>query len=150
MKILALDMGDVWIGTAISDALRITCRPYQTVKVSELTEFLCKTIPFENITTIVYGMPYTMKGESGTQATKVVDDIKTLQTSLEKKHIQSVKWEMWDERRTSKQAQTILRSNKPKQKTKLMKNQEHSVAAALILQNYLDRVAFKAQFQEEK
>lgn len=150
MKILALDMGDVWIGTAISDALRITCRPYQTVKIHELVEFLCKTIPLENITTIVYGMPYTLKGEQGAQASKVSDDIAKLQNTLKDKQIQHVEWEMWDERQTSKQAQVILRHNKPKQKTKRMKNEEHSVAAALILQNYLDRIAFKNQFQQEK
>ena len=44
MKILALDLGEKWIGTAISDALKITCKPYRTIEISLLENELQRQI----------------------------------------------------------------------------------------------------------
>ena len=71
MKILALDIGDVWVGTALSDSLGITCKPYQTVREGDLKQFLLDIIKKENIIKIVVGHPVTMKGEVQHQAKKV-------------------------------------------------------------------------------
>ena len=38
MKILALDIGDVWTGVAISDPLGIVARPYTTITSSTLVK----------------------------------------------------------------------------------------------------------------
>ena len=132
MKILALDIGDRWIGVAISDPLGILPRPYDTTKASDLYDFLEKVITKEHISTIVVGLPTTMRGTESEQTKKII----SLTRELEEKfpHIQ---WKLWDERLTSKQAASIKSA-----KTKEQKLQSHAIAAALILQTYLDYKRF--------
>lgn len=132
MKTLALDLGDVHVGTAISDILGITAKPYQTVAANDLENFLKTIIEKENITTIVVGLPKTMRGTISQQTQKVIDT----NTELEKKFPQ-IKWVLLDERLTSKQADQIKQA-----KTKEDKIKSHSIAAALILRSYLDSIAF--------
>ena len=132
MKILALDIGDRWIGVAISDPLGILPRPYDTAKASELYDFLEKVIKKEHIATIVVGLPTTMRGTESEQTKKII----AMTHELEEKFPQ-VEWKLWDERLTSKQAASIKSA-----KTKEQKLQSHAIAAALILQTYLDYKRF--------
>lgn len=127
MKTVALDVGDVWTGSAISDELGITARPYQTVKSPDLISFLHNLIETEPIGTIVVGYPKTMGGTESEQTKKVV----TRKNELEGLFPQ-VTWVLWDERLSSKQA-----SGLKKTKTKDDKIASHSVAAAIILTSYL-------------
>ncbi len=127
MKTLALDLGDAWVGTAISDELGITARPFQTVKPKELVDFLKKTIETEHINTIVVGYPKTMRGTESEQTKKIVAQKEGLEVLFS-----AIKWVLWDERLSSKQAAGIK-----KIKTKEDKIASHSVAAAVILTGYL-------------
>lgn len=128
MKTLALDIGDRWIGTALSDPLGILARPYETVNATDLEKFLSSVIQKEQISTIVVGLPTTLRGTESEQTKKTA----LLARELEKK-FNSVIWVLWDERLTSKQANTIKRA-----KTKEDKLRSHSIAAALILSSYLE------------
>ena len=132
MKILALDIGDRWIGVAISDPLGILPRPYDTIKNPELDDFLEKVIKKEHISTIVVGLPTTMRGTESEQTKKII----SMAHELEKK-FSHIEWKLWDERLTSKQAAGIKSA-----KTKEQKLQSHAIAAALILQTYLDYKRF--------
>jgi len=127
MKILALDMGDVWTGTAISDPTGTFARPYQTVKTKELEQFLAEKIEAENIEQIVVGHAKTLKGTESEQTKK----IKTRAEELGLK-FPTVSWVLWDERLTSKMA-----AKGRKRKTAKDKLQSHSIAAAFILDSYL-------------
>ena len=127
MKTLALDLGDAWIGTAISDELGITARPLQTVKPPHLVDFLQNLIENEPISTIVVGYPKTMRGTESEQTKKIVVQKEKLQEKFPE-----IKWILWDERLSSKQA-----SNIKKTKSKEDKIASHSIAAAVILTNYL-------------
>ena len=129
MKILALDIGDVWVGSALSDPLGITCKPYKTIKFPELKNFLKQIIIDENIKTIVIGYPKTLKGKESEQTKKIV----LVKNKLEQDY-KAVEWILWDERLSSKRAKEIL--------GKKEKQSEHSIAAAFILQSYLDYKAF--------
>ena len=131
-KVLALDPGDQHIGTAISDELLITSSPYKTIKPSELEEFITKIISDEPIKTIVIGYPKTMRGTVSAQAQKSIDLKDDLSNMFPE-----IKFVLWDERLTSKSASQIKRA-----KDKEERLQQHSIAAAIILQGYLDSLSF--------
>ena len=134
MKILALDLGDVWVGSALSDVLGITCKPYKTIKLPELEEFLAQTVQEFSIATVVVGLPTTLSGTQSAQTKKILAQT----TELEQK-FPNVEFKLCDERLSSKRAQAVGCANK---KSHDFKKQEHSIAAAFILQTYLDRIAF--------
>lgn len=127
MKVLSLDLGDVWTGTALSDPLKIIARPYQTIKTSDLVSFLHALFLKENIDTIVVGYPRTMRGTESLQTKKIV-----LHKEMLEKEFPEKKCLLWDERLSSKGAKIIQRQN-----SKTDSNREHSIAAALILETYL-------------
>lgn len=127
MKVLCLDLGDVWTGTALSDPLKFIARPHKTTKTVDLIPFLHELFKKEQIDTIVIGYPRTMRGTESEQTKKVL---------LQKEQIEQLypnqKIILWDERLSSKGARAIQGK-----KAKTDANNEHSIAAALILQTYL-------------
>ena len=132
MKILALDIGDRWTGVAISDPLGILPRPYDTTKTTDLYTFLENVIQKERISTIVVGLPTTMRGTESDQTKKVIAMTEEL-----KNHFPTIEWKMWDERLTSKQAAGIKST-----KTKEDKLRSHAIAAAIFLSTYLEYKRF--------
>ena len=132
MKILALDLGDVWIGSALSDVLGLIATPHQTVKIDQLTSFLQKTLAEYQIQTVVIGLPRTMRGTESEQTKKVIAHKEALE-----KQFPDIEWVFWDERLTSKQAEGLTKSYSAQEKQR-----SHARAAAFILQSYLDRQQF--------
>jgi putative holliday junction resolvase len=134
MKILALDLGDKWVGSAISDTLRITCRPLETVELKNLDSFLEKILNEESISMIIVGHPKTFEGGQSAQTKKIELQKKDLEKKFPK-----IEWVLWDERLSSKRAEDKLGKS---YRTKQGKRESHSVAAAFILQSYLDNQVF--------
>lgn len=132
MKILALDIGDQWTGIALSDALGMFARPLQTVTSSSLTTTLTEFISKERISTAIVGLPRTMKGTESDQTRKVREVFEALKTIFPQWN-----WVLWDERLSSKRAQS-LQIEQGKRRSQETKHQEHAIAAAFILQTYLD------------
>ncbi|MBA3954072.1 Holliday junction resolvase RuvX [Candidatus Dependentiae bacterium] len=126
-KIMALDLGDQWVGVALSDSSRIFPKPYTTVTAAELEQFLSTTLQKETIGIIVIGYPKTMSGGESDQTKKVVAYKELLETKFA-----DTQFVLWDERLSSKRAQVI-----GSRKTKEDKIKSHSVAAAFILDSYL-------------
>ncbi|MFA6263523.1 MAG: Holliday junction resolvase RuvX [Candidatus Babeliales bacterium] len=141
MRILALDLGDRWVGTALSDALGITCKPYKTVTVPELHDFLRVVIPQERVTTVVIGYPKTFSGGQSDQTRKVVAVKEKLEQQFGTVNDVAIAWILWDERLSSKRAAELVQ----KARTPEEKQKSHSIAAAFILQNYLDHLALSRQ-----
>jgi putative Holliday junction resolvase len=136
MKILALDIGDAWTGTALSDALGMFAKPYQTVETKNLVSFLQTIFAKETITKIVVGYPRTMRGTSSDQTKKVEEAKVKLEATFPDKQFL-----LWDERLSSKRAEMLKKA-----KTKEDKIKSHSIAAAFILENYLQ---FARPMEEE-
>jgi putative Holliday junction resolvase len=126
-RILALDIGDVWTGSALSDGAGIIAQPYKTVKTTELLTFLRTTITQYKIGHIVVGRPITMKNTESDQTRKVITFTEKLQRELT-----DVSWSFWDERLTSKWAATQSKGTSSKDKL-----HSHSIAAAFILDAFL-------------
>lgn len=130
MKLFALDIGDVWTGTAISDALGIIARPFKTIKTSEIQEFLTDLLKNESITTIIVGHPTTLRDTKSQQTLKVEALINELKSPFP-----ALTWIFWDEAFSSQQAEKLKPST-----SKQDKIQSHSIAAAYILSSYLNYI----------
>lgn len=134
MRILALDIGDVWTGSAISDLLRIISKPFETVESKNLSAFLKKTIEEQTVDTIIIGHPITMKGTQSAQTLKVEQHCEQLKIEFP-----NCTFILWDERLTSKHAEKTQHA-----RTAQEKRASHSIAAAYILQLYLQHLEFKS------
>ena len=137
-KILALDVGDQWVGSAISDVTHTIAKPYQTVAAAELKHFLQEVVQAEPIRLIIVGHPRTMKGTASEQTTTVEHFFTELKTAFP-----SVHWLLWDERLSSKRASSQRTHKIP---TRDERKRAHSVAAAYILDSYL--TFLKAQLSD--
>lgn len=139
MKILALDIGDAWTGVAISDPLGIVARPYKTLSSNNLKGSLEDIFTKEKIATIVVGYPKTMRGTESEQTKKTIKIVEDL-----KKDFTAVEWVLWDERLSSKRADSLT-SGKKTQQEKLA---SHARAAAYILSSYLEYRQHQVNAQE--
>lgn len=128
LKIAALDLGEAWIGSALSDLSRMFAKPYKTVTPKELLPFLHKLLQDEEIDTMVVGHPRTMKGGSSEQTIIVEEQFNKLKEKFPHLH-----WVLWDERLSSKRA-----AQQRSERTKEDKLKSHSIAAAFILDSYLN------------
>ncbi|MBV8660985.1 MAG: Holliday junction resolvase RuvX [Candidatus Dependentiae bacterium] len=131
MKIMALDLGDAWVGVALTDPLRFFAKPYKTVAAEQLETFLQETFSKEKISIVVVGYPKTMQGNESDQTRLVVATKEKLEQMFPQQQ-----WVLWDERLSSKQARNL---KSPKNKAE--KLEQHSIAAAIILESYLPFLA---------
>ncbi len=134
-RIIGLDVGDRRIGVAISSpegGLAVPLRIIERQKEPADIEVIAALARAEEATAIVVGYPRSLDGTAGKQARHVEGFARRLkkQTGLE--------LELWDERLTSVQAE---RSTAGLRRGKLVDD----VAAAIILQSYLDRQQSAAQ-----
>lgn len=130
-KIVALDLGDVWTGVAISDPLQMFARPLTTVETKNLYPFLARLIQEQTIARIVIGYPKTMRGTESEQTKKVVHVYHELIATFP-----TASFALHDERLSSKRAEALSPSKNKDQKVKA-----HARAAAFILDSYLQFLA---------
>lgn len=127
MKIAALDIGDQWTGVALSDSLGLLARPHETVETAQLAQYMNMIFDREPISHVVIGYPKTLKGQLSEQTKKVEAFAETL-----KKQFPIIEWILWDERLSSKRAESHKKNRSKEEKIR-----SHSVAAAFILDSYL-------------
>ena len=139
MRVLALDLGDVWIGMALSDPLGMFASPYKTIKIDELENTLRSLLGEGEIDTVVIGCPLTMKGAQSEQTKKILAQKEQLAKRYDVVHGHAITWVLWDERLSSKRAQQLQKKKVPSVEEKRL---EHARAAAFILQSYLDARSF--------
>lgn len=137
MKIAALDVGDVWTGSAISDPLGILARPFKTAKTKEINTLIAE-LTKQLVSTFIVGHPKTMRGTTSEQTEKVETQFNKLKTQYP-----NIKWILWDERLSSKRAQTTKHARSKKEKV-----DSHSIAAAFILESYLSYQHFIKNSEE--
>lgn len=133
MRILGLDIGDRRIGVALSDPQGILASPLTIIERSDEQsgiKAIVDIVTQKQVGRIIAGLPLSMDGSISEQAKKVEAFIHELSDHTE------VPIEFRDERLTTLSAKRLMRDVRKSQKMK-----DDAVAAALILQSYLDEVS---------
>lgn len=131
MRFLALDLGERRIGVAISDTLGMLARPLEIFqRTSRAADFahISALLHLHQADAVVVGLPLNMDGTEGRQAAWIRDYSAALAAAL------AIPVHLWDERLTSEEAADVIRD----QGKTPSKGTIDAVAAALILQGYLD------------
>ena len=135
-RVMAIDYGDVRIGIAISDMLKIISSPYETYKrinIQKDLEHISQIIKDKEVETVVIGLPLNMDGSEGNRA-----EVTREFGNLLLENNENIKIVYQDERLSSVEAEDILlEANVRRDKRKQLIDQ---IAAQIILQSYLDSV----------
>lgn len=130
-RVLGVDYGTKRVGLALSDALRITASPHSTVVRVDVVAQVMNLVKEMDVGTIVVGLPTGLSGDEGmsaVEARKLADELGSA-TGIEVV--------LLDERYTSRMAESSLLQSGMKRRERREKVDQ--VAAALILQDYLDK-----------
>lgn len=139
MKILAVDLGLARTGIAVSDPREMLASPVGTIEersLERLAQRVAAIAAEQRAEQLVVGHPRNMDGSRGESARRAEDFAETL------KKLTNLPVELWDERMTTVSAigylnQTDVRGKKRKQVV-------DTVAATIILQDYLDSRRLRA------
>ena len=134
MRALGLDVGHKRIGVALSDPEGIIASPLTIIDAMDTEQAinnisgLCNQYQVERI---VVGMPRSMDGTLGKQAEAVQQFVGRVADTIK------IKIDIWDERLSSIEAdRAMIATGTKKDKKKKLRD---AIAAAIILQGYLDR-----------
>lgn len=136
-RILAIDYGAKRIGVALSDPGRIIASPLTT-----LTRRTGKRPPWpelerlvreHEVTELVVGLPLDLEGNESSWTAEVREFAERIRTKT------SLPVHLLDERMTSVRAERLVRGSGLPRGKREEKGRVDATAAAIILQNYLDR-----------
>ena len=133
MRVLALDIGEVRVGVAVSDPGARVASP---VCVLPAAEVLAHAASFRRVLedwepeVLLCGRPLTMAGEAGPQAQRIVEQARSIARAC------GLPLEFADERLSSAEAKRILKEQGLSERA--MRGKVDSVAAGLFLQSWLD------------
>ena len=134
-KLLGLDLGTKTIGVAVSDALRYTATPLETIARTKFTADatrLLELIEQNGVVGLVLGLPLNMDGSEGPRA----QSTRTFARNLAQKT--AVPIDFWDERlSTSAVTRMLIEADTRRDRRAEVVDK---LAASYILQGYLDRL----------
>ncbi len=136
MRILCIDWGTKRTGIAVTDPLKIIASALTTVETKEAISFLKNYIQQESVELILVGMPLNLD-DSQTHATSGVQQF----INRLKKEFANVPVKTIDERYTSKMAVRAMIDMGMKKKDRRKKENVDSIAATLMLQEYLNGIS---------
>lgn len=143
MRILGLDYGTKTVGVAVSDPLKMTAQPLETIErksANKLRQTLARIEAIleeygaagerDRIELIVLGYPKNMNNSEGDRC----EATQAFKADLERRT--GLEVVLWDERLTTVEAERILMDSGVRRENR--KTYIDKMAAAVILQNYLD------------
>jgi putative Holliday junction resolvase len=133
---MALDVGDNRIGVALSDPLEMLANPLTIIKrLNEASDAqsIIDLVKEHNAGRLIVGLPLSLSGDTGMQAQKVKTFADRLVSAI------SIPLEMADERFSTVTAREYMRETGKKKGR--FKKKDDAVAAAVILQSYLDEAS---------
>jgi len=131
--VMALDVGERRIGVALSDPTRTLASPLTTIRAvprSTAVKRILTLIRDYQVTALVVGLPLTMNGDIGPQATLVQQFVDELRPLID------IPIFFVDERLTTVAAERMMIDLKIKPEQRRARIDE--VAASIILQDFLD------------
>lgn len=146
MRVIGLDYGTKTVGVALSDETGLIAQPFETITRKHATKLrqtyarIEEIVAEYNVEAIVLGLPKNMNNTEGER----VEDTKAFKEALERRT--GIDVEFMDERLTTVEAERILTASGVKHSEQ--KTYVDKMAAAIILQTYLDMQAFKKQDNE--
>jgi putative Holliday junction resolvase len=134
--VLGIDAGERRVGVAISDELRMLARPVVVLDRSHglapVLDSLSELAESEGVAHIVVGLPLNADGSEGRQARRARDFAHVAE------RVVGVGVTLWDERLSTREAEAIVRAQGRNMRRARAHGQLDAVAAAAILQDYLD------------
>ncbi len=133
-RVLAVDLGKVRVGLALSDPLRITAQPLGTVPRKALKRelsALVDVIRSNDVTVVVVGHPLLMTGAAGESARDAEVFAERLRAESDGTAVI-----LWDERLTTVQAERALIEGNVGRRER--RGVIDAAAAAILLQSWLD------------
>jgi putative Holliday junction resolvase len=134
MRLMGLDVGDRRIGVALSDPGKVIARSLQVIERRSLQadmEQLRSLVEENEVEKVIVGHPLHLDGQAGEQAERAQDYAAELAASL------GVPVVLWDEAFSTERArQAMIEAGRTRKKRR---ERLDAVAAAVILQDYLDR-----------
>ena len=130
-RVLGIDYGTKRVGLAISDGIGLTARPLDVVPRRQLADRVRQIAAEYEVGTIVVGLPTSLDGNEGVSA------MAARELGDELSDLLGVGVVYIDERFTSRMAEDSLLESGMKRRDR--KETVDKVAAAIILQTYLDR-----------
>ncbi len=136
MRILCIDYGAKRTGVAVTDPLKIIASALTTVNTKDIISFLKDYCKQEAVELFLIGLPLNLD-DSQTHATPMVQQfINRLQKIFTNIPIKTV-----DERYTSKMAVRAMVDMGMKKKDRRKKENIDSIAATIMLQDYLNNIS---------
>lgn len=133
-RLIGVDVGKKRFGLAQTDLLKTIASPVGTFSADEIIPAIKEIAEQDSIEKIVVGWPLTPKGDEGQATIMVAKFIKRLKKAFPGLDIVKI-----DERYTSNQAmEKMIEAGVPRKKRR-QKERVDRIAAALILQKYLDQ-----------
>ncbi len=133
-RIMALDVGNVRIGIAVSDLMGIIANPLETYtrkgNLAVDAEYIANLAKQKEVSLFISGLPLSLAGGENEQTLKTREFIDELQ-----KHT-DIPVKFLDERFTTLSAERVLIQGNVRRENR--KKVIDKVAATIILQNYLD------------
>jgi putative Holliday junction resolvase len=135
-RVLGIDAGERRVGVALSDELRLLASPLIVLDrgrgLAPVLDALAEVARTEGVAHMVVGLPLNADGTQGRQARRAQDFARVAE------RVVGVPVEMWDERLSSKEAEEIARAQGRNMRRLRERGQLDAIAAAVILQDYLD------------
>jgi putative pre-16S rRNA nuclease len=135
-RVLGIDAGERRVGVALSDELRVLASPVGVYDrrngLALVFDALAALAEREGVTLLVVGLPLNADGTHGRQARRAVAFAQLAERVL------GLPATMWDERLSTREAEAIVRAQGRSTRRVRQAGQLDAVAAAVILQEYLD------------
>ena len=133
-RVMALDVGDVRIGVAVSDLMGIIANPLETYTrkgdITRYVNYIVQLAKAHEVSLFVSGLPLGLNGLENEQTRKTREFVDALTAATD------IPVKFMDERFTTLSAERVLIEGNVRRENR--KKVIDKVAATIILQNYLD------------